>query len=197
MQEIRKVFITICSLSTFALAASQTVVDTADDGSSGTLSFSTPSLNDEESHSPWIPDAMKCDACSAVAYQFYSKFTDFNKKHKSLKYNLPESEVLDITEALCPNRDLWQAYGIKEVKKVKHLSGPGLETEDIPGITAGGGQWPRRLVDLCEQFAGEIGEMEIYNEYKKNPKNKYQLKEFLCLGDGLLGSCSKPTRDEL
>lgn len=35
-------------------------------------------------------------------------------------------------------------YGVKEVKKVKRLSGPGLEAEDSPGIMAGGGKWPER-----------------------------------------------------
>ena len=35
-------------------------------------------------------------------------------------------------------------YGLKEVKKVKRLSGAGLDTSDVPGVTAGGGKWPGR-----------------------------------------------------
>ena len=39
-------------------------------------------------------------------------------------------------------------YGIKEVKKVKRLSGPGLDTEDVPGVMQGGGKWPQRYTDF-------------------------------------------------
>ena len=35
----------------------------------GKISFSTPDLSDEESHSPFMPDTLKCDACLAVAFQ--------------------------------------------------------------------------------------------------------------------------------
>ena len=33
------------------------------------LSFSSPKLNEEEEHSGFVPSNMKCDACTAVAYQ--------------------------------------------------------------------------------------------------------------------------------
>ena len=33
---------------------------------------------------------------------------------------------------------------MKEVRKVKRLSGPGLPAGDEPGIMAGGGKWPGR-----------------------------------------------------
>ena len=36
------------------------------------------------------------------------------------------------------------SYGMKEVNKQKRLSGPGMETADTPGVTAGGGKWPSR-----------------------------------------------------
>ncbi|KAL3877395.1 hypothetical protein ACJMK2_035106 [Sinanodonta woodiana] len=39
-----------------------------DDGS-GTISFQTPTLSDEEYHSIHIPSHLKCDACNALAYQ--------------------------------------------------------------------------------------------------------------------------------
>ena len=35
-------------------------------------------------------------------------------------------------------------YGIKEVNKIKRLSGPGLDTADVPGVMQGGGKWPER-----------------------------------------------------
>lgn len=36
------------------------------------------------------------------------------------------------------------SYGVKEVRKVTRLSGPGLETSEVPGVTASGGKWPHR-----------------------------------------------------
>lgn len=48
------------------------------------------------------------------------------------------------------------SYGMKEVNGVPRLAGPGLETMDVPGVTAMGGKWPGRLVsafnDLAEAF---------------------------------------------
>lgn len=35
-------------------------------------------------------------------------------------------------------------YGVKEVDGVKRLSGPGLETADVPGLMQGGGPWSIR-----------------------------------------------------
>ena len=40
----------------------------------------------------------------------------------------------------------WYSYGLKEVKGVNRLSGPGMETQDSPGMLSGGGKWPGRLV---------------------------------------------------
>ena len=40
-------------------------------------------------------------AVFVFCFQFYIKFSEFNEAHKSLKYNLPESEILDITEDVC------------------------------------------------------------------------------------------------
>ena len=36
------------------------------------------------------------------------------------------------------------SYGIKTVKGVNRLSGPGLEAKDFPGMMQGGGKWPGR-----------------------------------------------------
>lgn len=33
------------------------------------MSFTSPELSDEEQHSAHMPDNLKCDACTAVAYQ--------------------------------------------------------------------------------------------------------------------------------
>ncbi len=125
-------------------------------------------------------------------------------KRRSFNYDLPESEILDLTEEVCENDKTWErwvspadvllpvvvvvsegpgnfcpilfravmvrlkccatlvccpcskqvclflpvrrprSYGMKEVNKQKRLSGPGMETADTPGVTAGGGKWPSR-----------------------------------------------------
>ena len=52
-----------------SLLVAQSKVEQSEDGSSGTISFSTPDLSDDDAHSPWVPDQMKCDACRAVSYQ--------------------------------------------------------------------------------------------------------------------------------
>ena len=52
-----------------ALVKAQSKVETSEDGSSGTITFSTPDLSDDEAHSPWVPDQLRCDACRVVAYQ--------------------------------------------------------------------------------------------------------------------------------
>ena len=59
-----------------------------------------------------------------------------------------------------------------------------------------------RLQDMCEQFMGEVGEMKIYKQYKKNPKSRKRVEDLLCRGKGQLGNCrgvdkDKPSKDEL
>ena len=44
-------------------------VSTAEDGKSGTISFTPPTLNDEEAHAIHIPRHLKCDACVIIAYK--------------------------------------------------------------------------------------------------------------------------------
>ncbi|XP_038060508.1 marginal zone B- and B1-cell-specific protein-like [Patiria miniata] len=69
--------------------------------------------------------------------------------------------------------------GIKEIKGVKRLSGPGLSTKDVPGIMQGGGKWPGRMREVCNQYAGDLEEENIYNAYKEN-----KLQNFLCYEKG-------------
>jgi len=41
------------------------------DGTEGThkMTFKTPNISDEEAHSNFLPEQLKCDACRIVAYQ--------------------------------------------------------------------------------------------------------------------------------
>ena len=52
-------------------------VTQSEDGKSGTISFSPPTLNDEEAHSKHIPTHLKCDACTVIAYKVCIIFAQF------------------------------------------------------------------------------------------------------------------------
>ncbi|XP_033643734.1 marginal zone B- and B1-cell-specific protein-like [Asterias rubens] len=145
--------------------------------SSGKLSYTTPDLDDEDQHSMHMPDQLLCDACIVLAHMFQEKFDKMNAKRPSLKKNLPESDILDGFEDVCTND--FNSIGIKEIKGVKRLSGPGLDTKDVPGIMQGGGKWPGRMQQVCNQYIGDFEEETIYDTYKKNT-----MKEFLCFKEG-------------
>ncbi len=53
----------------------QSKVVQSEDGTAGTIKFSTPNLDDDDAHSPWMPDQLKCDACRAVAFSVSSNYT--------------------------------------------------------------------------------------------------------------------------
>ncbi|XP_071952860.1 marginal zone B- and B1-cell-specific protein-like [Antedon mediterranea] len=152
-------------------------VDDEDFPTSGKLSFKTPDLDDEHAHSQHMPDALKCDACRLLTFRMQEKFDTANKKRPSLKKNLPESEILDLFEDVCGSQ--FDNVGVKEIKGIPRLSGPGLETADVPGVMAGGGKWPGRLMQLCDTYVGELGEEEIYEAYKEG-----KLQDFVCRQPG-------------
>lgn len=134
-------------------------------------------MNEEEEHSMHIPGSfeMQCDACTAVAYQLTAHLKKAEEKRPSLKKKgLSESEYLDIIEDVCENA--WENYGIKTVNGMNRLSGDGLEAKDVAGMMQGGGKWPGRLREKCSTLAGDVGEDEIYKEYRK----KGDLSSFLC-----------------
>ncbi|ESN92496.1 hypothetical protein HELRODRAFT_194214 [Helobdella robusta] len=107
------------------------------------LSVDPPVLTEEESKSRFIPENFRCDACKAVAFQFYTAFDDFNKYNKQHKYNIPEYELLDLVDKIC-DPSTYKLYGIKEIKGLKKLSGGGLPSRDVPVVMSGGGMWPGR-----------------------------------------------------
>ena len=57
-------------------------------------------------------------------------------------------------------------------------------------------------MDMCEQYMGNIGEMEIYKAYRKNRKSLADFQKFLCHGKGIRGDClpqekTKKKKEEL
>lgn len=154
---------------------SSEVTESADDGTSGTINFKTPTLNDEETHSMHMPSHLKCDACIAIVYQISKGFSELHQRRKSLKM-LPESEIYRIVEEVCTGKEL-ENYGVKEIKGTKRLSGPGLESEGSPGIMQGGGKWPDRMKRMCHLYVEEFDENIIYKEHIKGRTN---LQDLLC-----------------
>ena len=43
-----------------------------------------------------------------LTFQLYEKFEEFNRIHKHYKYKLPEVEILELTEAVCSNKETWE-----------------------------------------------------------------------------------------
>ena len=67
----------LCSSLCSVLGGGGSQVEMEDDGLSGKISFSTPDLSDDDSHSQWMPDQLKCDACTGIAYQVL-RYDTFN-----------------------------------------------------------------------------------------------------------------------
>ena len=67
-----------------------------------------------------------------------------NQTNKSVenKYNTFSNNQCNMFKLVFPL--LTFSYGIKTVKGINRLSGPGLEAKDFPGMMQGGGKWPGR-----------------------------------------------------
>ncbi|GBM66265.1 Marginal zone B- and B1-cell-specific protein [Araneus ventricosus] len=156
------------------------------------ISLTVPKLTEEEINSNHMPFHMRCDACRAISFQIREAF-DKGRRHR--KTDLEHHEILDILEELCSKG--FNDYGVKQVNGVNRLSGPGLETEHVMGMTQMGGHWPNRLRDMCFYYVGEAGEVDMYDTNKEGSE---KLVEFLCYGKGVYGRCSKlkaPIKTEL
>lgn len=157
---------TLRGVVVFSILALLSVIALGQDGEP--MRFETPKMNEEEQHSPHTPKSfeMTCDACTAIAYQMSKALRKAEDKKPSLKGKpLPESDYLDVFEAVCDNS--WDDYGLKTVQGVNRLSGPGVEAKDFPGMMQGGGKWPGRLAQKCGGLVGDIGEDELYTEFRK------------------------------
>ncbi|GBL59872.1 hypothetical protein AVEN_232284-1, partial [Araneus ventricosus] len=80
-----------------------------------------------------------CFTCNLFLFEIREAF-DKGRRHR--KTDLEHHEILDILEELCSKG--FNDYGVKQVNGVNRLSGPGLETEHVMGMTQMGGHWPNR-----------------------------------------------------
>ncbi|MBN3315506.1 MZB1 protein, partial [Atractosteus spatula] len=151
-----------------------------------TIRFTSPELTAEDKNSGHMPDYLRCDACKAIAFQMTEYLA---KAQQGKNADLLESEYMDALEQSCFQK--WEQYGLKEVYGVKHLSGPGLETESEMGMVMFGGPWPGRLFKMCQNYLGEYDETEIYQEYRRNPSS---LRDYLCFGSS--GVCNRLSKKE-
>uniref|UniRef100_H2XPP2 Marginal zone B- and B1-cell-specific protein-like n=1 Tax=Ciona intestinalis TaxID=7719 RepID=H2XPP2_CIOIN len=144
------------------------------------ISMGPPDLSDEESQANYMPDFLRCEACTGISERFATtlqKNIDKSKAVKSGKKELGEEKLLEIFEGICSDKE-WNGYGIKEVNGKKRIVYPGSDAEDVPGIMQGGGPWPRRLSDMCHSYLGEYEEHELYTTYVQ--KKTKGLKKLLC-----------------
>ncbi|XP_064627168.1 marginal zone B- and B1-cell-specific protein-like isoform X2 [Lineus longissimus] len=114
-------------------------------------------------------------------------------QNSKLKGNLPESIIMDVFDGVCHGKGVFDTYGIREINNVKRLIGAGLPEANEPGMMQGGGKWPSRLHDMCDQFVGDLEEENIYAVFKKRPEDIQNFENYLCRGPetGLRGACSK------
>ncbi|KAL8577631.1 hypothetical protein ACOMHN_020240 [Nucella lapillus] len=142
------------------------------------LKFKAANLTEEDQHSMHMPQDLMCDGCKVIAYLATRRLNNVQGRYKK-GHRLLESEVIDLFDEVCHNNAAFDGYGVKEVDGKKRLSGEGLETKDVPGVMQGGGKWPNRLRQMCEQYVGNLGEDLLYDTFLE----KGSLEELLCYSE--------------
>lgn len=142
------------------------------------VKWSAPNLSDEEQHSTRLPTSLKCDGCTAIAYQIGLIVSSYHKHKYDKKGKMaPESEVIELFEKIC-SKPTFDNYGLKTYNGENRLSGPGTDAVDEPGMMQGGGRWPYRLFSMCGEIVGELDEYELYQYITENGIE--DLKSYLC-----------------
>ncbi|XP_074147613.1 marginal zone B- and B1-cell-specific protein [Sminthopsis crassicaudata] len=145
------------------------------------LSATSPHFDEEEKYSTHMPQHLRCDACQIISYQMWKHLTEMETKllsHMAKGASLSESEYTDVLEKCCSQS--WKNYGVREVNKVKHFIGPGLASGEGISVMISGGPWPGRLFKMCHNYLGELGEDQLYREYRQG--GRQALERLLCRG---------------
>uniref|UniRef100_A0A8B9ZZK8 Marginal zone B and B1 cell specific protein n=1 Tax=Anas zonorhyncha TaxID=75864 RepID=A0A8B9ZZK8_9AVES len=146
-------------------------------------SVPAPQLSAEELHSPHMPQALRCDACYAIAFQVGTPKPHWGSQRWE-RGALRESDYVEVLERSCSQS--WD-YGVQELKGEKRLTGPGLQSQQPLSVVMTGGPWPSRLAKMCHSFVGEQGEEQLYGAHRRGPS---ALRELLCHGEK--GPCAPP-----
>ncbi|NXG57698.1 MZB1 protein, partial [Hemiprocne comata] len=144
-------------------------------------SIPAPQFSPEERLSPHMPEALRCDACQAIAFQIEEQLR--RAEGKMGRKALRESDYMEVLERSCSQG--WESYGLQELDGEKRLVGPGLLTQEAMTVMVTGGPWPGRLSKMCHSYVGEQGEAQIYGAHRRGPA---ALRELLCHGEK--GACT-------
>ncbi|NXC46337.1 MZB1 protein, partial [Penelope pileata] len=157
----------------------------AEDGCGDPMSHSIPApqLSAEERLSPHMPEALRCDACHAIAFQLEEQLS--RAEAKVGRRVLSESDYVEVLERSCSQG--WELYGLQERSGEKRLTGPGLLGQEPMSVAVTGGPWPGRLAKMCHGFVGERGEEQLYSAHRRGPA---ALRDLLCHGEK--GPCARP-----
>ncbi|NWH67930.1 MZB1 protein, partial [Geococcyx californianus] len=140
-----------------------------------------PQLSTEERLSPHMPEALRCDACHAIAFQIEEQLR--RAEEKVGRRALSESDYIEVLERSCSQG--WESYGVQELDGEKHLAGPGLPRQQPMTVMVRGGPWPSRLAKLCHSYVGEQGEEQLYRAHRRGAA---ALRDLLCHSEK--GPCS-------
>ena len=135
------------------------------------ISFSQPSLTEEEQKSQHFPDRYKCEACQIVVHNLGTDFKTAEEKvpKKKLKVGkdpLGDVQVLEIVDEVC-SKDKFDSYSIQEFDGKVTFKGPAFPDRTAPGMSMGGGMWPVRYTNYCGSLFEDIEEDEAYEYYRK------------------------------
>ena len=60
------------------------------------MTFTPPTLSDEDKHLIHMPNYLLCDGCKAVSYSLHKAFEDRHKQRKDQEWKMKEGDVLEI-----------------------------------------------------------------------------------------------------
>nr|KAG5690702.1 hypothetical protein BaRGS_005065 [Batillaria attramentaria] len=147
------------------------------------LNYNPSNLTDEDEHAIHMPRELRCDGCRLA-----EKFKKVTEKFKHTDKQFYESDIIEMVDSVCIDKEeKFKGYGMKEINGKRRLSGEGLETKDVPGLQKGGGKWPYRLHLMCEQYAGEVGEQEMFDAWQAGQR----LDDVICRNKQLGPICPK------
>ncbi|XP_068960321.1 marginal zone B- and B1-cell-specific protein [Petaurus breviceps papuanus] len=143
-----------------------------------TITATSPHFDEEEKYSTHMPQHLHCDACQIISYQMWKHLTEMENKlnPRAKGASLSESDYTDVLEKSCSQS--WKDYGVREVNKVKRFFGPGLDNSVGISVMISGGPWPGRLFKMCHNYLGELGEDQLYQEYRQGGREA--LERLLC-----------------
>lgn len=142
---------------------------------SSSYSIPAPQMSAEDRLSPHMPEALRCDACHAIAFQLEGRLS--RAEAKQGRKELSESDYVEVLEQSCVQD--WELYGVQELRGERRLTGPGLPGQEAMSVAMMGGPWPGRLSKMCHGLVGEHGEQRLYRAHRRGHT---ALRELLCHG---------------